>query len=97
VSAFRLRQLARIARAMDEPGRALSRLTEWLERFPDSPESGPLWIDRCVNAVRTGEPHRLPEAATALGHARALLGDSPVLDKVDGLLASAAAVAVVGG
>jgi hypothetical protein len=94
-TAFRLRQLARIARAADAPERAEPWLVEWLQRFPDSPDSGGVWVDLCINAVAAGGPERVPEARRALDRARALLGDVPALDAVERLVVAAHAVAVV--
>jgi hypothetical protein len=94
VTAFRLRQVARIARAAGVPERALPWLNAWLERFPDSPESGPVWLDTCVNAIRAGGEH-LQVAEAAFDHARALLCDAAILDSVEGLLFSAVAAAAV--
>jgi glycosyltransferase involved in cell wall biosynthesis len=85
VTAFRLRRLASLARTAGCPERALPRLSTWLARFPDSPDSGPLWLDLAVNAVQVGAAHAT-EARFALSRARALLGDVPLLDKVENLL-----------
>ena len=93
-SAHRLRQLARICREWDKPELALPRLRHWLERFPDSPDSGPVWLDRCVNASRAGKGLKyvngsrdwlglLTEAREAFDRAQSLLGNSPLLDKVE--------------
>jgi hypothetical protein len=95
VTAFRLRQVARIARAAGVPERALPWLNGWLERFPDSPDSGPVWLDLCVNATRAGAEH-FDVAEAALEQARSLLCDPPVLDSVEAQLFSAIAAAAVG-
>lgn len=81
-AAHRLRQLARICREWGRPELALPWLRQWLEQFPDSPDSGMVWLDRCVNASRAGD-ESLPEASEAFEHARNQLGDLPVLDKVE--------------
>jgi glycosyltransferase involved in cell wall biosynthesis len=94
VTAFRLRQVSRIAREAGGPARALPLLSEWLGRFPDSPDSGPVWLDMCVNALRVGGGHHL-DARVALAHARALLGDSPVVDRIEHLIVYAEAAAAV--
>jgi hypothetical protein len=94
-TAFRLRQLARIARAADAPERAEPWLAEWLQRFPDSPDSGAVWLDLCINAAAAGGPERLPQARRALDRARALLGDVPALDAVERMVVAAHAVAVM--
>ncbi len=92
---FRLRQVARIARAAGAPERALPSLAEWLDRFPDSPDSGQLWLDRCLNASSSGNGVHASEAVTALGQARVLLGDSPLLERVERLVVCAQATAAV--
>jgi hypothetical protein len=85
--AYRMRQLARVTRSLGRPSLAISRLTNWLARFPDSADSGPVWLDLGVNAARAGAQfHEV--AAHALARARTLLGDLPVLDKADRLLAA---------
>lgn len=81
-AALRLRQLARICREWGQPELALPWLRRWLEQFPDSLDSGPVWLDNCVNALEAGR-HCLTEAQVALRQARSLLGDSPMLDKVE--------------
>jgi hypothetical protein len=91
VTAFRLRQLARIARSCGQPERALPWLARWLDRFPDSPDSGAVWLDRCLNASQAGG-HHLTEAGVALDRASDLLGASAVVDKVRRLTAAQAAV-----
>jgi hypothetical protein len=95
VTAFRLRQVARITREAGGPERALPWLSEWLGRFPDSPDSGPVWLDMCVNGLGGGGGHQL-DARVALTHARALLGDSPVVDRAERLIVCAEAAAAVG-
>jgi hypothetical protein len=95
VTVFRLRQVARIARAGGWPERALPDLREWLTRFPDAPDSGAVWLDRCVNAAEAGPDHE-DDAAAALERARALLGESPVLEKMAGRLAARRAAAQLG-
>ena len=86
-AAHRLRQLAHICREWGQPGLALPRLRQWLVQFPDSPDSGPVWLDRCINASRAGNTF-LDEARTAFDHARSLIGNSPVLDQVAASLES---------
>jgi hypothetical protein len=89
----RVRRIARIARQWGQPLRALPWLDGWLARFPDSQESGAVWLECGVTAARAsgaaieGDADRLIEqAAAALGRARALLGDLPSLDKADQLV-----------
>jgi glycosyltransferase involved in cell wall biosynthesis len=74
-AAHLLRQLAAICREWKLPGFALPWLRDWLERFPDSPESGMVWLDRAVNALALA-PALLEEARQAFETARALLGES---------------------
>lgn len=85
LSANRWRQLARIAREWDRPAFALPWLREWLEEFPDSPDSGAVWRDRCVNALLAGDEF-LAEAREAFGHAKKLLAPSALLDKIEASL-----------
>jgi hypothetical protein len=92
--AYRVRQLAKVTRAMGRPELALPWLGDWLERFPDSPDSGAVWLERCVNASRAGVGS-LGEAEEALGRARRLLGEPPVVRKAAAdLAARVAAVAL---
>ena len=94
VTAFRLAQVARIAREAGSPERALTLLSEWLTRFPDSPDSGPIWLDTCIDALGAGGGHLL-DARVALANARALLGNSPVVDRAEHLVVCAEAAAAV--
>jgi len=88
ITANALRQLARIARAWRQPSRALPMLTAWLDRFPDAPEAGAVWLDRSVNALQAADATaNLDDARLSLERARALLGDLPIVEKVDVLLA----------
>lgn len=75
--AVRLRQLAQIGRRWGRPERALPWLAEWLGRFPDSPDSGLVWLEYGVNAARAG-PGWLDAAGVALSRAQMLLGDIPL-------------------
>jgi glycosyltransferase involved in cell wall biosynthesis len=94
-AAPRLRQLARVSRELGLPELALPWLREWLETFPDSPDSGVVWADRGLNAMRTS-PELADEARASLASARRLLGGSPELDQLDAELGELvdAAVAV---
>jgi glycosyltransferase involved in cell wall biosynthesis len=92
--AHRVRQAARIARKWGRPELALPYLTAWLDRFPDSQESGPVWLERCVNATRAGEEY-LEEAAASHRRARVLLGDIVSVAKAERLLAACRTAAVV--
>lgn len=94
--AFRVRQIAQMTRALGAPERALPWIREWLLRFPDSPDSGAVWLDRCVNAGQAGPGYR-SESSWALARARVLLGDLPVVRTVSrsiaaGIASSAAQV-----
>src|SRR5215217_1987487 len=54
LAADRLRQLASVCRDWQRPELALLWLREWLERFPDSPDSGLVYLDLCSNALAAG-------------------------------------------
>jgi hypothetical protein len=82
LAAPRLRQLAAICREWRLPGMALPWLREWLDRFPDSPDSGLVWLDRSVNPVGLG-PDLLGEARQAFETARVLLGTSVRLSELE--------------
>lgn len=74
----RLQQLARLARLAGDPVPALRWIAQWLERFPDSPESGAIWLERSLTASQAGGAHLL-EASEALARAQLLLGELPVV------------------
>ncbi|GJG89796.1 hypothetical protein tb265_49770 [Gemmatimonadetes bacterium T265] len=76
-----LRELARCARGAGDPAVALDALREWLRRYPDAQESGPVWLELAVNATRA-RPALAAEADDALQHASALLGDIPAVAKL---------------
>jgi glycosyltransferase involved in cell wall biosynthesis/aminoglycoside phosphotransferase (APT) family kinase protein len=80
--ADRLRQLASVCRDWQRPELALSWLHEWLERFPDSPDSGPVYVDLCTNALAAGLTF-VSEARQALQCAQQLLGQSVHLTALD--------------
>jgi glycosyltransferase involved in cell wall biosynthesis len=71
-ASHRLQQLARIACDCGDPERALLRLREWTDLFPDSSNAGELWLARCALAARCGS---VSDAEQSLAHARELLGD----------------------
>ena len=73
-----LRQLAVLARQAGAPAIAMPSLAEWLDRHPDSQESGPVWLELAANGLQAGGA-ALPLAARALERARALLGQHPVV------------------
>ena len=77
----RLRQLAKIARKMGAPEKALPKLDDWLEQFPGAPDAGVVWLDLCANAAIAGQEF-LPEAKRAFLKAYELLGDIPALQKL---------------
>ena len=86
-SAPLVRQLARISRLRQTPEAALPFLTAWLERFPDGPDSGLIWLDLLFNRLRLGGSH-LPEARNALKQVKLLLGDRlPLVQKAEMQLA----------
>jgi glycosyltransferase involved in cell wall biosynthesis len=76
--AVHLRQMARICREWQKPELALPWLRKWLAQFPDSPDSGPVWADRSLNASLSGIEW-LPEAKDSLVRARNLLGPIPLI------------------
>jgi len=82
---LRVRQLARIARQWSRPELAIPFLAEWLGRFPDSQESGPVWLELSLTCHRAGGMHddRAREAWTT---ARALLGDIPPVAKLGAMI-----------
>lgn len=73
-----VRQVARMARRARSPGVALPIVLEWLGQFPDVQESGPVWLDACVNATRAGGPG-VARAEGYHARARRLLGDLPAV------------------
>ncbi|MCK5539282.1 MAG: glycosyltransferase family 4 protein [Deltaproteobacteria bacterium] len=81
----RLRQLAKIARKMGAPEKALPKLDDWLEQFAETPNSGVVWLDLCANAAAAGQEF-LPQAKRAFFKAYELLGDIPALQKLDGVV-----------
>jgi len=82
LAAHRLRQLAAVCREWNLSGMALPWLREWLERFPDSPDSGMVWLDRSANAVALA-PDLLEEARQSFDSARRLLGTSVDLRELE--------------
>ena len=87
LAAYRLRQLARVARDWGRPGIALPWLRDRLTRFPDSPDSGAVWLDRCLNAHLMGREFAA-EARESYACASSLLGPSPILYSIGASLAS---------
>jgi len=81
----RLRQLARVCREWGFPGLALPRLRDWLERFPDGPDSAMVHADRAANAGALGADFRT-EATGALAAARSLLDQSVDLSGIQQML-----------
>jgi glycosyltransferase involved in cell wall biosynthesis len=88
----RLQQLARLARRAGEPMTALRWLVAWLERFPDSPDAGAMWLERALTASQAGRPHLL-EASEALARAQTLLGELPAVARAAHVLAHQLAAA----
>jgi glycosyltransferase involved in cell wall biosynthesis len=78
----RLRQLARICREWGRPELTLPWLREWLATYPDSPHSGLVWLDLCVNVLQCGG-ESLAECREALREARCLLGESSVFTRIE--------------
>jgi hypothetical protein len=90
----RVRHVASIARRWGRPELALPWLCGWLDRFPDAQESGPTWLELAMTAARSGEEHaRLSDFA--LGRARALLGEAPVVRRAEHTIAGRRARAVL--
>jgi glycosyltransferase involved in cell wall biosynthesis len=81
-----LRQLSEVCREMGLPGFALPWLREWLDCFPDSPDSGLVWLDRCMNALQTSA-ELIEEAREAFVRAEDLLGNCVDLTKLQTELA----------
>ena len=77
----RLRQLAKIARKIGAPEKALPLLDRWLNSFPDTLHSGVVWLDLCANAAAGGCKYRAT-AVRAYGKACELLGDITALQKL---------------
>ena len=80
--AVKVRQIARICRKWEKPELALPWLRTWLGKYPDSPDSGPVWLDRAVNACYSGKGF-LSESAESLVRARNLLGSIPAIEKLE--------------
>jgi glycosyltransferase involved in cell wall biosynthesis len=76
-----LQQLAKICRAWKRPELPLSWLRTWLQKYPDSPGSGMVWLDYSVNASYAGVQY-LAEAQEAISVAETLLGNIPVIQKL---------------
>lgn len=92
IAAFRLRQLARLARRAQVPERALAPLRAWLTHFPDMPDSGGVWLEYAFSALRAGQ---LDEAGRAQRAALALLGAAGPVLKLGTMVASAQAAAAL--
>ena len=80
-----LRQFAQISRKVGTPDIALARLRAWLNKYPDSPDSGVIWLDLALNAADSGREH-LAAARQAHHSARALLGELPALVTVERMI-----------
>lgn len=89
-AAFRYRQLASLARRHQRPMLAAGPIATWLHRFPDSPDSGPLWLDLAACEAAAGPAH-LGAACSAAERARSLLGAHPVVLRLEAMLCSAVA------
>ena len=95
LGASTLRQLAAAAHEARRDEAALPWLRTWLGRFPDAPDSGPVWLDRCAVCLATSPP-RVTEAQCASEAARALLGDAPYVQACEAAL-RALGVGTAGG
>lgn len=95
-NAVNLRQIARISRMAQRPEMALPWLRRWLALHPDSPESGPIWLDLSVSAFSSGGRYS-KEAEESLKHAKSLLGDIPVIAKMEKILYTKALSLLVSG
>ncbi len=75
---------ARIARQMKdrEAKELLSLLRSWLEAFPDAPESGRVALEGAATALKGGSSLRT-EARELLEQARPLVGDSPLVRRME--------------
>ena len=82
LAADRLHQLAILCRGWGRPELALPYLQEWVKRFPDSPESGSIYLDLCCNLMALcGDWSE--EFSRALESARRLLGESADLTTIE--------------
>lgn len=72
MAAQRLHQISEVCRQWGRPRFALPYLEEWLHRFPDGPDSGPLTLDFCAGALAAG---RYRDAERTLRSAQRLLGN----------------------
>jgi glycosyltransferase involved in cell wall biosynthesis len=82
---LRVRQAGRIARQWGRPELAIPFLAEWLERFPDSQESGPVWLELSLTCHRAGCMHD-DRAREAWQRAHTLLGDIPAVAKLGAMI-----------
>ena len=73
-----VRMVARAARRAGVPEAAIPTLQDWLCRYPDAQESGPVWLELAVCLLRG---HAVSGAGVALSRARVLLGDIPSVVK----------------
>lgn len=80
-----LRLLSKICRQWAKPQKTLPYFQKWLGRFPDSPESGIIWMEYSFCSIRSGKRCHV-QAKNALERARFLLGELPVLQKMNSLL-----------
>ena len=78
-----IRLSRRILCALGAADRALPLLGEWLDRYPDSLGTGPLWLDYAAAAGNAREWDD-PAVIESLAKAEALLGDQPALTVLKG-------------
>lgn len=77
-----LRQIARICRKWEKPETALPWLRAWLEKYPDEPDSGSVWMAYAYNLLYSGEEDNAGMDAV-LGTVRELLGDMPYVKELE--------------
>jgi glycosyltransferase involved in cell wall biosynthesis len=84
----RLRDLSALLCKAGHPDHAWTRLTAWLERYPDSFNSGEVWGQFGLVALSLAPP-RIDDAERALERCRALLGEQdPTSRRLDERLTS---------
>jgi len=85
--ATQIRQLAKVCRNWRKPEKAIPWLRDWLNEYPDSPDSGAIWLVLGFMASRLDHSYRAC-ALKALNQAKTLLGNVPVVEKLDRIIKS---------
>ncbi|MGE5340229.1 MAG: glycosyltransferase [Candidatus Omnitrophota bacterium] len=68
-----LRELASVCRRWKKPEAALPWLERWLDKFPDEPDSGLVWLEYAYNCFYSDDKRE--ESSSILDNAKKLLGD----------------------